>query len=104
MKMTLQDLLAPVTPERFFAEYYDRQPLHVPGGAAKFAAVLDWAGIDALLGMTHIWSEKSLRLVMDSVPGRPSSTAPRRRRGTARRCCSPSRARCRSGSRAARPS
>jgi bifunctional lysine-specific demethylase and histidyl-hydroxylase MINA len=71
MKMTLQDLLAPVTPERFFAEYYDRQPLHVPGGAAKFAAVLDWAGIDALLGMTHVWSEKSLRVVMDSVPVPP---------------------------------
>ena len=31
MMMTLQDLLAPVTPERFFAEHYDRAPLHIRG-------------------------------------------------------------------------
>ncbi|MEN9498878.1 MAG: hypothetical protein RIS83_697, partial [Pseudomonadota bacterium] len=67
MSMTLADLLAPLTPERFFAEYYDRQPLHLPGAAEKFAPVLDWAGINRLLGMTHIWSERSLKLVLDST-------------------------------------
>lgn len=70
--MTLQDLLAPVTPERFFAEFHDRQPLHVQGHAEKFASVLDWAGIDRLLDMTHVWTETSLKLVMDSVTVPPA--------------------------------
>ena len=67
MTMTLQDLLAPITPERFFAEFHDRQPLHIQGHPARFAEVLDWAAINRLLDMTHIWSETSFRLVLDSV-------------------------------------
>ncbi len=62
----LAALLAPVTPERFFAEHYDKAPLHVRGGAAKFAQVLSWRQINRLLDMTHIWSGTSLKLVMDS--------------------------------------
>jgi ribosomal protein L16 Arg81 hydroxylase len=65
MTMMLSDLLAPVTPEAFFAEYHDRQPLHVQGGAEKFASVLSWAEIDRLLGMTHIWSSQSLKVVVE---------------------------------------
>jgi len=59
-------LLAPVTPEAFLAEHYDRAPLHVVGGAAKFAAVLSWRQINRLLDMTHIWTGTSLKLVIDS--------------------------------------
>ena len=69
--MTLAELLAPVTPERFFAEYYDRKPLHVQGGAAKFAHVLSWRQINRLLDMTHVWSGHSLQLVMDGTPVPP---------------------------------
>lgn len=65
MISTLADLLAPVTPEQFFAEYYDKQPLHVQGGAAKFASVLSWRQINRLLDQTHIWSSQSLKLVLD---------------------------------------
>lgn len=70
--ITLESLLHPVTPERFFAEHHDRAPLHVQGPPDKFAQVLDWAGINRLLAMTHVWSEASLRLVMDSVPVPPA--------------------------------
>lgn len=66
MTMTLDALLAPVTRERFMTEYYDRAPLHVPGAAEKFASVLDWAGINALLDMRGIWTEQTLKLVLDS--------------------------------------
>ncbi len=62
----LAALLAPVTPERFFAEHYDRAPLHVRGEPGKFAAVLSWRGINRLLDMTHVWSGTSLKLVLDS--------------------------------------
>ncbi|PZW41072.1 ribosomal protein L16 Arg81 hydroxylase [Humitalea rosea] len=62
----LSALLAPVTPEAFMAQHYDRAPLHVVGGAAKFAAVLSWRQINRLLDMTHIWTGTSLKLVIDS--------------------------------------
>ena len=60
--------MPPVTPERFFAEHHDRQPLHVRGDPARFAAVLSWRGINRLLDMTHAWSSHSLQLVMDGTP------------------------------------
>lgn len=66
MKMTLADLLAPMPPEQFFAEYHDRQPLHLRGPASKFAQVLSWRTINRLLDMTHIWTDQSLKVVMDS--------------------------------------
>lgn len=65
--MDLAQLLAPVTPEQFFAEYYDKQPLHVKGGAAKFASVLGWRQINRLLDMTHMWSSHSLKMYEDGV-------------------------------------
>jgi ribosomal protein L16 Arg81 hydroxylase len=65
MIRTLADLLAPMTPDQFFAEHYDRQPLHLQGGAAKFASVLSWRQINRLLDQTHVWSSQSLKLVMD---------------------------------------
>jgi bifunctional lysine-specific demethylase and histidyl-hydroxylase MINA len=62
----LAALLAPVAPERFFAEHYDKAPLHVRGDPGKFAQVLSWRGVNRLLDMTHAWSGTSLKLVMDS--------------------------------------
>ncbi|MBY0331270.1 MAG: cupin domain-containing protein, partial [Acetobacteraceae bacterium] len=71
MSMTLAQLLAPMTPERFFAEYHDRQPLHLRGDPAKFAAVLSWRGINRLLDMTHAWTAHSLQIVLDGSPVPP---------------------------------
>ncbi|HYF06335.1 MAG TPA: cupin domain-containing protein [Acetobacteraceae bacterium] len=68
MTMTLADLLAPMSPEQFFAEYYDRQPLHLQGKASKFAHVLSWRQINRLLDMSHIWTDHSLKLVLDGTP------------------------------------
>ena len=71
MIQSLTDLLSPLAPERFFAEYYDRQPLHLRGGLGKFASVLSWRQINRLLDMTHIWSAQSLKLVLDGTPVPP---------------------------------
>jgi len=68
----LDELLAPVGAETFFAEFHDRQPLHVRGEPAKFASVLSWRQLNRLLDMTHIWSSHSLRLVMDGQPIPPA--------------------------------
>ncbi|MFN6956042.1 MAG: cupin domain-containing protein [Acetobacteraceae bacterium] len=71
MIKTLQDLLAPFDQAEFFARIHDREPLHVQGGAAKFAQVLSWRQVNRLLDMTHIWSSQSLKLVLDETPVPP---------------------------------
>ncbi|MEE8444052.1 MAG: sulfotransferase, partial [Alphaproteobacteria bacterium] len=59
------DLLHPVTPETFFAEYYDRKPLHIQGGEGKFANVMSWEILSRILNMTAVWSSSSLQLALD---------------------------------------
>ncbi len=70
---SLDDLLWPVSPEVFHAEFDDRQPLHIPAaeGAPK-AALLDWARFNALLDMTSVWTPQTLKVVFNGqrVPPR----------------------------------
>jgi hypothetical protein len=39
------DILHPLSEDAFFAEYYDRKPLHLEGDPRKFAAVMSWDGL-----------------------------------------------------------
>jgi len=59
---TFGALLAPFDRERFLAEHYGRKALHVAGAADRFAGVLGWEDIDALLAQTSLWSSHSLAL------------------------------------------
>jgi ribosomal protein L16 Arg81 hydroxylase len=61
---SLADIIAPVTPERFFAEYHGRRVLHVPGRAEKFASLMSWPDLNRLLEL-DVWSATSLKLVLD---------------------------------------
>jgi len=61
----LAAILAPVTPAQFFAEHYDKAPLHVPGSPAKFASVMGWRELNRILDQTHIWSGASLKLAVE---------------------------------------
>ena len=63
---TFADLLHPVTPEEFFAEYHDKKPLHIPGTSDKFASVMSWRTLNDLLNMTSVWSGTSLHLMLDT--------------------------------------
>lgn len=65
--LTLNDLLAPITPERFFADFHDRKPLHIPAdGSDTRRRLLDWEGFNSLLNQTSIWTANSLKLVHDA--------------------------------------
>ncbi len=59
------EILHPVTPEAFFAEYHDKKPLHVPGTPEKFASIMSWRVLNDLLNMTAAWSANSLHLMLD---------------------------------------
>lgn len=64
---TLDEILSPITPAEFFAEYHDRKPLYVPAGAdgSPVRRPLDWAGFNALLDQMSIWDDTHLRLYKD---------------------------------------
>ncbi len=59
------DILAPITPEAFFADHYGKQWLYIPGEARKFPDVLNWATLAELLNKSGIWTSTTLGLVLD---------------------------------------
>lgn len=65
MITSFAELLAPVTPETFLAEYYGQRPLHIPGAAHKFSAILSWPRFTELLNMSGIWTAASLKMKLD---------------------------------------
>jgi bifunctional lysine-specific demethylase and histidyl-hydroxylase NO66 len=66
---TLDDLLAPITPEVFHRDFDDRKPLHIPApdGSDK-RALLDWHGFNAILNQSAIWNAATLKMVHDNRP------------------------------------
>lgn len=61
---SLNELLHPITPDRFFAEFHGRKPLHIPAenhGAKR--EVLRWAEFNDLLNRPSLWTAQSLKLV-----------------------------------------
>lgn len=66
---TLDELLHPITRDRFDADYNDRKPLHIPAadGAPK-RALLDWGRFNGLLDQSSIWTAQSLKMVFNGQP------------------------------------
>ncbi|HZV84214.1 MAG TPA: cupin domain-containing protein, partial [Brevundimonas sp.] len=61
---SLDELLHPITPEDFKANYEGRKPLHIPAGAtADKRAVLPWATFNGLLAQSAIWTPLTLRVI-----------------------------------------
>lgn len=64
--LSLDELLAPITPETFRAEYEGRKPLHIPAqGEASKRRLLPWSTFNALLNQTSIWDAARLKLQHD---------------------------------------
>lgn len=65
---SLDDLLHPVSPEQFRAEYVGRKPLHIPAaGDDRKSGVLTWDDFNRLLGQGSLWSADHLRLMRNYV-------------------------------------
>lgn len=62
---SLEALLAPMSVAEFLSEYRGKKPLHIKGAAAKFAGVMSWDSLSALINQASIWSSASMQLVMD---------------------------------------
>ena len=61
---TLEDILHPVTPAQFRAEYEGRKPLHIPApeGSNK-RTLLTWDAFNGLLNQTNVWTSERLQLM-----------------------------------------
>ncbi len=61
---TLEEILHPVTPAQFRAEYEGCQPLHVPAveGSDK-RALLTWDAFNGLLNQSNVWTSERLQLM-----------------------------------------
>lgn len=66
---TLAELLHPITPEQFRADYDDRKPLHIPAAPGTVKQdLLRWDGFNTLLDQASIWTPQSLKLVFNGDP------------------------------------
>src|ERR1043166_9372576 len=63
MLASFAELLSPVSPEAFFADFHGRQPLHIRGGAERFVGLMSWPALSELLNRTGLWTARSLELV-----------------------------------------
>jgi hypothetical protein len=65
---SLDELLHPISPAQFHADFQGRQPLHIPAMAQGLKReVLTWAGFNSLLNQSAIWTTHNLRLIRDYV-------------------------------------
>lgn len=91
MISSFADLLHPISPEQFFAEYFGKQPLHIPGGAEKMADLMSWKQLNGLLEITNIWTSDSLELVLDQKAVAPAAYCIEGRTRDLRRAMKPDR-------------
>lgn len=65
---TLEELLYPITPAQFHAEYEGRQPLHVPAPAGSDKReLLTWDAFNGLLNQTNVWDSERLQLMRNDA-------------------------------------
>ncbi len=66
---SLDELLHPITRDRFDADYNDRKPLHIPADpAAGKRSLFDWNRFNTLLDQSSIWTAQSLKMVFNGQP------------------------------------
>jgi ribosomal protein L16 Arg81 hydroxylase len=79
--VSFRQLLNPITPEVFFADYYGKQAVHIPGPADKFADIFSWDVLNRLLDMGMLWSSDTMKMALDGRNLEPGEFC---RRGTTR--------------------
>lgn len=65
---TLEEILHPLTPAQFRAEYEDRRPLHIPAAErSNKRDLLSWDAFNGLLNQTHVWTSERLQLMRNDA-------------------------------------
>jgi lysine-specific demethylase/histidyl-hydroxylase NO66 len=67
--MGFAELIGPLSVDRFMAEFYGKQPLHIPATPGHLrSTLLNWARFNHLLGIRPHWTEPNLKLIMNGRP------------------------------------
>jgi len=64
-RFRFRDLIDPLSPAEFFARVHGRESAHLPGQASRFAGLFSWAELNRLLDMTTLWTDRSMKVVLD---------------------------------------
>jgi hypothetical protein len=84
MGMRFDDIMAPLGAEAFRRDYLGKRPVHIEGGAEKFASIMNWSILERLLDVTRSGTRPasswcSTRSPSHPRPSRPASRDHRRR-------------------------
>jgi ribosomal protein L16 Arg81 hydroxylase len=71
-----RNLLFPITPEAFIQDYLGQKPLHISGNKDKFVGLFDWADLNHIINLGHIWDANTFKLVLDNEQIPPSDYMP----------------------------
>ena len=65
---TLEEILHPITPPQFHAEYEGQRPLHIPAaeGSGK-RGLLSWDAFNGLLNQSNVWTSERLQLMRNDA-------------------------------------
>ncbi|MBL6934721.1 MAG: hypothetical protein ISR48_04855 [Alphaproteobacteria bacterium] len=63
----LSTLLDPVTEKEFLADYFDVKHLYVQGPPERFSEIFSWDEFNRLMNMGGIWSDKTMKLVLQGT-------------------------------------
>lgn len=69
------ELVAPLDPHTFLADYYDRRPVHLKGDPDRFRDLLTWTRLNELLAMGGLWTADSIDVALDGRPIPPQQFA-----------------------------
>lgn len=56
------EILAPISTDEFFNDYYRKKPLYIKGSPAKIEGLLDWQRFNHLLSLNNYWTPDRLTL------------------------------------------
>ena len=66
--MTFDEIMAPLGAEAFRRDYLGKRPVHIEGGADKFASLMNWSILERLLAVNTLWDTTRMLLVLDKQP------------------------------------
>ncbi len=69
--MTFDDLIAPMSAEEFFRDYWGKKPVLLPGGAGNRRPRFGWDRFNTLFHIRPHWTEANVKLIMNSQPVDP---------------------------------
>jgi len=66
-ELTFQELIRPLSKAQFFTEVEGQVPRHFRGDERRFSDLFSWSDVEHLLDQSSLWSELSLKLVLDGA-------------------------------------